>query len=76
MLRSKDLNAEIEKLDNVASNGKDGDETSINRAIVKGLALLLKMVRDIRTNQVLNLKKSGVELIKPQVEEKVEKKAK
>ena len=62
MLRSRDLNEEITKIELVAEKG---DHKSVNRGIAKGVALVLKMLRDIKQNQVTALKGAGIELVKP-----------
>ena len=62
MIRSKDLNTEIKALEVIEAEAKD--EKLLLKALVKGIALLLKVVRDIKSNQVLGLKKAGVDLIK------------
>lgn len=63
MIRSKDLNEEIKILDDVTKD-KAVDEKGLLRALVKGITLVLKVIRDIKTNQVLSLKKEGVALVK------------
>jgi len=60
MIRSKDLNKEVKALEDKVTAGKCEVVD-----VVKALCLLVKAVRDIRTNQVLGLRKAGVELIKP-----------
>lgn len=65
MIRSKDLNKEIKLLELVAE--KSSDETSLLKAIVKAITLELKVLRDMKTNQVLSLRKQGVELVKPNI---------
>ena len=61
MLKSKDLNKEIKVLE-------DKGEKATIADVVKALCLLAKVVRDIKTNQVLGLRKAGVELIQPETE--------
>lgn len=62
MIRSKDLNLEIKALEDKVTTAPD----KVNNAdVVKAVCLLAKIVRDVRTNQVLGLRKNGVELIKP-----------
>lgn len=73
MIRSKDLNKEIKELELKAEKG---DDRAVMRAILKGIALVLKVMRDVKTNQVLGLKQSGVSLIKPRVPETETKKEK
>jgi len=64
MIRSKDLNTEIKALGDTCAKEKVEDSLLL-KAIVKGITLVLKVLRDIRVNQVLGLKKAGVELVKP-----------
>jgi hypothetical protein len=67
MIRSKDLNAEIKILEDRIAQG------IVNSAdVVKALCLVAKTLRDIRQNQVTDMKSRGVKLIEP--EERPEKK--
>jgi len=68
MIRSRDVNKEIANVEAVVEKAKDA--TAIQKAVVKLGILILKVVRDIKTNQVLELKKLGVELIKESRDEK------
>lgn len=65
MIRSRDVNKEVKVLDDL-SKATDKDEATVIvlKAILKGIALVVKLVRDVRTNQVLGLEKAGVKLIK------------
>lgn len=56
MIKSKDLNKEIKILDDTAKAG-EGDtlQVTLLRALVKGVGLVLKVIRDIKTNQVTAL---------------------
>lgn len=67
MIRSKDLNEELKVLDTVAKEGDD--EKTLLRSVVKGVSLMCKVLRDVRTNQVQYLRHLGVALIKPNVRE-------
>ena len=60
MIRSKDLNKEIKVLETKAKE----DKATISD-VVKAVCLVAKVVRDIKTNQVLGLQANKVELIKP-----------
>lgn len=73
MIRSKDLNKEIKILDDVAKDATD--EKKLLQGVVKGIALLLKVVRDMKTNQVTDLvKKYGRDiLVKPRTPAEGEK---
>jgi len=63
MLRSKDLNEEIDVLEKKVKEGKVSDAD-----VLKALCLLLKVLRDVKTNQVTAMKKEFGDdvLIKPQ----------
>ncbi len=67
MITGKDLGIEIKKLELVAEKG---DERVVNRAIVKGIALLLKLLKSMRSNQVARMKKDGVKLFEPRLPSK------
>jgi len=69
MLRSKHLTEEIEILDKACA----GPGPVSLKEVVKGITLVLKLMKDIRTNQVLGLKKQGVELVRSIREKKEEK---
>ncbi len=75
MIRSKDLNAEIKILDDIADVKvtPDVDEMTLFRGIVKGIALTLKVMRDIKTNQVKYLRHLGVELNSPREDGKTKR---
>lgn len=60
MLKSTDLNKEIEQIEQSVVKEKD----LVLVAQVKAMALILKMLRDIRSNQVLMMQSSGVEMAK------------
>lgn len=77
MIRWKDVKLEINKLNEKAKAG----EKLTNADVVKAVDLVLKMVRDIRGNQVLIMKALKIDLRKPETreertEEKTEEKAK
>ena len=61
MIRSADVNSEISTIDKETKTAK-GD--GLVRLLIKAVTLLLKVLRDIRTNQVNIMKKQGIELIK------------
>ena len=63
MIRSRDVNKEVKVLDDLAKNEKVGDN-EVLRGILKAVTLAVKLIRDVRTNQVLKLEKDGVTLIK------------
>jgi hypothetical protein len=65
MIRSTHINKELRDLTKIASDDK-ADEKTISKGILKGITLLIKVARDIRTNQVEIMKKDGVELKKDQ----------
>jgi len=62
MLKSRDLNKELKTLEEKGEKATTAD-------VVKALCLIAKVVRDIKTNQVLGLRKAGVELIQPDTTE-------
>ena len=70
MLTSKHLSEEIKRLDEACEAG--AGSVGLDK-VVKGLTLILKLMKDIRTNQVLLLKKQGVELVRSVREKKEEK---
>lgn len=59
MIKSKDLNKEIKILDDTAK-AVEGDDIQVMllRALVKGVGLVLKVIRDMKTNQVTALTKA------------------
>lgn len=62
MIRTKDLNKELMAINDVVKDPKI-DKTTLTRVLVKAVTLLVKVVRDIRTNQVLDLKNKGIQLL-------------
>ena len=58
MIKSKDLNQEVRDLDEKYKTGVAGIPE-----LVKAVCLLVKVVRDVRTNQTLIMKASGIKLI-------------
>lgn len=69
MIKSKDLNQEIKTLEDKVKSGKVESAD-----VLKALCLLVKVVRDIRTNQTTTMKAQGVKLIEMDVEREAEKK--
>jgi hypothetical protein len=65
MIRSTHINKELRELTKVTTDEK-AESTVIQKAMLKALTLLIKVVRDVRTNQVEIMKKEGVELKKDQ----------
>ena len=59
MIRSKDVNAEVYTLEKILKDSKTTDNQLL-RGLVKACLLAVKLVRDIRSNQVLELEKNGV----------------
>ena len=57
---------EVRKLDDLAV-GKDGDDlaTALLRGVVKGVAIVVKLLVGIRGNQVRIMEKMGIELRAP-----------
>ena len=65
-ITGKDVGFEIRRLDDLAKVGdKDSMEVSLFRGIVKGVAIIVKLLVGIRGNQVAIMKKMGVELRTP-----------
>lgn len=69
MLKSKDVNMEAKKLDDYAKTHTD----SLG-LFAKGLSVIIKLLRDIKTNQVTDLRSRGVKLIEDERETTDEKK--
>jgi len=63
MLANKDLSTEIKELEKVVDKSKEKNE--LGAAQLKAQVLMLKLLRNIRTNQVLIMRHEGIELIKP-----------
>lgn len=72
MIRSKDVNKEVKILDEVAREESKVTDNVVLKGILKAVTLLVKLVRDVRSNQVLALEKDGVKLIKEEGREKKE----
>lgn len=64
MIRSKDLNEELDKLEKIGMAASEVD-------ILKALCLLTKVCRDIRTNQTTLMKSQGVKLIEAEVKKEI-----
>jgi len=65
MIRSRDVNKELKVLDERAKVTNDDNAVVIlGKSILKALVLGVKLVRDIKTNQVRDLESRNVELIK------------
>ena len=61
MLASKDLNSELEAMEQtVAKEG--GNLSTFETLQLKGTILQLRLLRDIRSNQVIDLKSRNIEL--------------
>jgi len=60
MIRSKDFNKEVNTLNDKVKNTPD---KVTNADVVKAILLVGKLLRDIRTNQVLALKANNVKLV-------------
>ena len=67
MIRSKDLNYEIKMLELVIDKGK---EEEVNRGLLKAFTLVLKVLRDIKTNQVSRMKHDNIKMIEPRTPSK------
>ena len=65
-ITGKDAGFEIRRLDDLAKvDNKDSVEVSVLRGIVKGVAVVVKLLVGIRGNQVAIMKKMGIELRPP-----------
>ena len=65
-ITGKDAGFEIRRLDDLAKVEKGDDlATSLARGVVKGVAVIVKLLVGIRGNQVAIMKKMGIELRKP-----------
>jgi len=65
MIRTRDLNEEIKKLEDNIGKG-----VSSSSDVVKALCLVAKVIRDVRTNQVTIMKAQGIKLIESGKEDK------
>lgn len=70
MIRSKDVNKEVKILDDLTKEESKATDNVILKGVLKAITLLVKLVRDVRSNQVLALEKDGVKLIKEEGREK------
>jgi len=61
MIRAKHVNQDVSKLQEVIDNA-DVDEKNLLKVIAKGIVLLVKIVRDIRTNQVTIMRHQNITL--------------
>jgi len=67
MLANAHLHEELKKVENVIKNEKD----SFKSCVLKIGDLMLKLLHNIRTNQVEMMKKMGIELLKSNREENI-----
>jgi len=63
MIRSRDVNKELKRVDDLVKD-EGATDKAVQKAILKTLSIIAKLVRDVRTNQVLALEANKVELIK------------
>jgi hypothetical protein len=65
-IRSKDINRELQIIDDTAritdEDRKTGAKIIILKSMLKAMGLMVKLFRDYRNNQVLIMKKMGIEL--------------
>lgn len=65
-IRSKDINRELQTIDDAAritdEDRKSGVKIVILKSMLKAMGLIVKLLRDERNNQVLIMKKMGIEL--------------
>lgn len=65
-ITGKDVGFEIRRLDELAKvDEKDTVQVSLFRGLVKGVAIVAKLLVGIRGNQVAIMKKMGIELRTP-----------
>jgi len=73
-IRSKDINKELEVLDNAAKIAEgDSTEVVLQKHVLKANCLLVKLLRDYRNNQVLIMRAQGIKLANEESEDKDEK---
>ncbi len=65
VLRSKHVNEELNDLELVLAKGTQ-NETTMLRALLKSSIILIKLIRDIRSNQVTVMKQQGIKMVKSQ----------
>jgi len=65
-IRSKDINRELQIIDDTAriteEDQKTGSKIVVLKSMLKAIGLVVKLLRDNRNNQVLIMKKMGIEL--------------
>jgi len=65
-IRSKDINRELQIIDDTAriteEDQKNGSKIVVLKSMLKAIGLVVKLLRDNRNNQVLIMKKMGIEL--------------
>ena len=67
MLKGKDLNKELKVIDENAKIKKEdigNIKTIILKSLLKGVGLIVKLVRDIKTNQTTIMKHNNISLVK------------
>lgn len=68
-IRSKDINKELKIIDDMArvtEEDRKSGKIVLLKAMLKAMGLTVKLLRDYRNNQVLIMKKMGVELTIPE----------
>lgn len=63
MIRAKDVNKDTGKLGEILKD-KNATQQDLLRGILKGITLLIKLLRDVKTNQVTIMIHQGIELKK------------
>ena len=65
-IRSKDINRELQVIDDTAritdEDRKTGCKIVVLKSMLKAIGLIVKLLRDERNNQVLIMKKMGIVL--------------
>ena len=71
MITGRDAGKEARRLDDMAKAGKeDSLQITLLRAIVKGLAVVVKVLVTIRGNQVAIMKHEGIQLRAPETKDR------
>lgn len=66
MLANEHIHAETEYMESVREKIKD----EYQKASLKGLILIVKLLHNIRTNMVVTMKHEGISLVEPKKENK------
>ena len=67
-MKSKDVNKEAKVLDELATANMVESSTRVLQGILKGIVLLVKLVRDVRINQTTTMKFYKIPLVESEDE--------